>query len=96
VKQFAAYRILADTVAPTGRLLGRPAGQVLLRVGDDLSGLASYKLLVGGQFRLLRYEYKNATLFTVPTDPLGPRLHGPAELHLTDQAGNERVIPLNL
>ena len=96
VKQFASYRILTDEKAPTGSLVGRPGGQVLFRVGDDLSGLASYKLLVGGQFRLLRYEYKNATLFSVSTDALGPRLRGPAELHLTDQAGNERVIPLNL
>lgn len=96
VKQFASYRILTDEKAPTGSLVGRPGGQVLFRVGDDMSGLASYKLLVGGQFRLLRYEYKNATLFTVPTDTLGPRLRGPAELRLTDQAGNERVIPLQL
>ena len=29
-------------------------------------------------------------------DTLGPRLRGPAELRLTDQAGNERVIPLSL
>ncbi len=96
VKQFASYRILTDVKAPTGSLAGRPGGQALFRVGDDMSGLASYKLLVGGQFRLLRYEYKNATLFTVPTDTLGPRLRGPAELHLTDQAGNERVISLQL
>ena len=96
VKQFASYRILTDEKAPTGSLVGRPGGQALFRVGDDMSGLATYKLLVGGRFRLLRYEYKNATLFTVPTDTLGPRLRGPAELRLTDQAGNERVVPLQL
>ena len=96
VKQFASYRILTDVKAPTGSLIGRPGRQALFRVGDDMSGLASYKLLVGGQFRLLRYEHKNATLFTVPADTLGPHLRGPAELHLTDQAGNERVIPLTL
>ncbi len=96
VKQFGSYRILADVKAPTGSLAGRPGRQVLFRVGDDMSGLASYQLLVGGRFRLLRYEHKNATLFTVPTDTLGPRLRGPAELRLTDQAGNERVISLTL
>ena len=96
VKQFGSYRILRDTVPPQGRLLGRPGGQVLLRVADDMSGLASYRLLVGGRFRLLRFEHKNSTLFSVPNDTLGPRLRGPAELHLTDQAGNERVIPLSL
>ena len=34
--------------------------------------------------------------FTVPGDTLGPSLRGPAELHLADQAGNEKVIPLSL
>ena len=96
IKQFGSFRILTDTVAPKGSLIGRPGGQLLFRVGDDLSGVASYRLLVGGKFRLLRFEHKNATLFTVPGDTLGPKLRGPAELRLTDQAGNERVIPLSL
>ncbi|MGI4869597.1 MAG: M23 family metallopeptidase [Janthinobacterium lividum] len=95
-KQFGQFRLYTDTKAPEARLLGRAGGQLLFRVGDDLSGLATYRLLIGGRFRLLRYEYKNNSLFTVPTDTLGPRLHGPAELRLTDQAGNERVIPLSL
>ncbi len=96
IRQFGSYRILRDTIAPKGSLLGRPGGQVLFRVADDLSGLASYRLLIGGQFRLLRFEHKNSTLFSVATDTLGARLRGPAELRLTDQAGNERVIPLSL
>jgi hypothetical protein len=96
LRQFGQFRLYTDTKAPEGRLLGRPGGQLLFRVGDDLSGLASYRLLIGGHFRLLRFEHKNSTLFTVPNDPDAPALHGPAELRLTDQAGNERVIPLSL
>ena len=96
IRQFGSYRILRDTIAPKGSLIGRPGGQLLFRVADDLSGLASYRLLIGRQFRLLRFEHKNSTLFTVARDTLGPRLRGPAELRLTDQAGNERVIPLSL
>jgi hypothetical protein len=95
-KVFGQYRLYTDTKAPEGRLLGRPGGQLLFRVGDDLSGLSSYKLFIGGQFRLLRFEHKNSTLFTVANDPGAPALRGPAELRLTDQAGNERVIPLSL
>ncbi|MBD2770475.1 M23 family metallopeptidase [Hymenobacter sp. BT664] len=96
IRQFGSFRILTDTVAPKGSLISRAGGQLLFRVGDDLSGLAGYRLLIGGKFRLLRLEHKNSTLFTVAKDTLGPRLHGPAELRLTDQAGNERVIPLSL
>ena len=96
VKQFGAFRLYADHRAPEARLLSRAGGQMLFKVGDDLSGLSSYKLLISGRFRLLRYEYKNNTLFTVAGDTLGPPLRGPAELRLTDQVGNERVIPLKL
>ncbi|QKG53092.1 hypothetical protein [Hymenobacter sp. BRD67] len=96
IKQFGQFRLYTDTKPPTAQLLGRAGGQLTFRVGDELSGLASYKLLIGGRFRLLRYEYKNATLFTVAGDSLGPHLRGPAELHLADQAGNEKVISLNL
>ena len=96
IKQFGSFRLLTDTKPPTGQLVSRAGGQLLFRVGDDMSGLASYKLLIGGRFRLLRFEHKNATLFTVPRDTLGPRLRGPAELRLTDQMGNERVLNLNL
>ncbi|WP_223827533.1 M23 family metallopeptidase [Hymenobacter armeniacus] len=96
IRQFASYRILRDTTAPRGSLIGRAGGQLSFSVGDDMSGLASYRLLIGGKFRMLRYEHKKALLFTVASDTLGPRLHGPAELRLTDQAGNERVIPLSL
>ncbi|MGI4834757.1 MAG: M23 family metallopeptidase [Janthinobacterium lividum] len=95
-KAFGQYRLYTDTKAPEARLLSRTGGQLLFRVGDDLSGLASYRLLIGGRFRLLRYEYKNSTLFTVAGDTLGPALRGAAQLRLTDQAGNERVIPLTL
>lgn len=96
LKQFGQFRLYTDTKAPTAQLLSRAGGQLLFRVGDDMSGLSSYKLLIGGRFRLLRYEYKNATLFTVAGDTLGPALHGAAELRLTDQVGNKRVIPLKL
>jgi hypothetical protein len=60
-------------------------------VADNLSGLGSYRLLVNGQWRMLRYEYKNATLFTDPQDKTIP-LAGEAELRLTDQAGNEKIL----
>jgi hypothetical protein len=92
---FGQYRILTDVKPPSATLVSR-AGGLVFRVGDDLSGLASYELEIGGRFRLLRYEHKNATLFTERGDTLGPALRGPATLRLTDQAGNEKVINLQL
>ncbi|SHM05251.1 M23 family metallopeptidase [Hymenobacter psychrotolerans] len=96
IKTFGQFRILTDTIPPSGRLLSKGPGGVVFKVGDDLSGLASYKLEVNGQFHLLRFEHKNATLFSERTDKLGPPLRGPATLRLTDQAGNEKVINVTL
>ncbi|RYU78170.1 M23 family metallopeptidase [Hymenobacter persicinus] len=95
-KTFGQFRIFADTIAPSARLVSRGAAGLVFQVGDNLSGLASYQLMIGGRFRLLRYEYKNSTLFTERQDTVGPPLRGPATLRLTDQAGNEKVINLNL
>jgi len=92
IKTFGQFRILTDTIPPSARLLSKGPRGVVFKVGDDLSGLASYKLEVNGQFHLLRFEHKNATLFSEPTDKLGPPLRGPATLHLRDQAGNEKAI----
>jgi hypothetical protein len=92
IKTFGRFRLLTDTIPPSGRLLSRGPSGVVFKVGDDLSGLASYRLEVNGQFHLLRFEHKNATLFSERTDTLGPPLRGPATLRLTDQAGNEKVL----
>ncbi|TGE23999.1 M23 family metallopeptidase [Hymenobacter aquaticus] len=95
-KVFGQFRIFSDTIPPSARLVKRGPGGLTFQVGDNLSGLNSYTLLVGGRFRLLRYEYKNSTLFTEPRDTVGPPLRGPATLRITDQAGNEKVLSFNL
>ena len=92
IKAFGRFRLLIDTIPPSGRLLSKGAGGVVFKVGDDLSGLASYRLEVNGQFKRLRFEHKNATLFSERQDTLGPPLRGPATLRLIDQAGNEKVL----
>lgn len=96
IKVFSRYRLLTDTIPPSARLLSKGPNGVVFKVGDDLSGLASYRLEVNGQFHLLRFEHKNSTLFSERQDTLGPRLRGPATLRLTDQAGNEKVVSVVL
>jgi hypothetical protein len=96
IKSFGQFRILTDTIPPSARLLSKGPNGVVFKVGDNLSGLAGYTFEVNGQFRLLRFEHKNATLFTERADTLGPPLRGPATLRLTDQAGNQQVLSVVL
>ncbi|GAA4383012.1 M23 family metallopeptidase [Hymenobacter koreensis] len=93
---FGQYRILTDTIPPSARLISKGANGLVFKVGDNLSGLASYALTVNGQWRRLRFEHKNSTLFTERQDTLGPALRGPATLRITDQAGNEKVLQFTL
>ncbi|WP_165699427.1 M23 family metallopeptidase [Hymenobacter jejuensis] len=95
IKLFGSFRILADTIPPTVKLTRKSPAGLSFQVGDNLSGLSSYRLLVNGKWRLLRYEYKTATLFTDSQDHTVP-LTGEAELHLTDQAGNEKVLAFRI
>ncbi|HEX8425342.1 M23 family metallopeptidase [Hymenobacter sp.] len=96
IKAFGQFKLLTDTIPPSARLLRKGPAGVVFKVGDDLSGLASYRLEVNGQFHLLRFEHKNATLFSERTDTLGPPLRGPATLYLRDQAGNEKAVNVML
>ncbi|MBG8553783.1 M23 family metallopeptidase [Hymenobacter guriensis] len=93
---FGQFKLVTDVTPPSGRLVSKGAAGVVFKVGDDLSGLASYQLEVNGQFRLLRFEHKNSTLFSERDDKLGPPLRGPARLTLRDMAGNEKVISVTL
>jgi hypothetical protein len=95
IKLFGSFRILTDTIPPSARLTRKSPAGLSFQVGDNLSGLSSYRLLVNGKWRLLRYEYKTATLFTDSQDRTVP-LTGEAELHLTDQAGNEKVLQFRI
>lgn len=95
VKTYGSFRILTDTLPPSARLVRKSPQGLSFQVGDNLSGLASYKLYINGQWRLLKYEYKNATLFTDPQDHTVP-LRGVGELHIADQAGNQRVIKFTI
>ncbi|MBO0358119.1 M23 family metallopeptidase [Hymenobacter sp. BT186] len=92
IKAFGQFKLYTDVTPPSARLLRKGPGGVAFKVGDDMSGLASYKLEVNGQFHLLRFEHKNALLFSESTDKVGPPLRGPATLYLRDQAGNEAAI----
>ncbi|WP_400190504.1 M23 family metallopeptidase [Hymenobacter sp. B81] len=96
MRMFGQFRILTDTIPPSARLISKGAGGLVFKVGDNLSGLASYRLEVGGQWKRLRFEHKNSTLFTERQDTLGSVLRGPATLRITDQAGNEKVLSLTL
>ena len=67
VKEFGIYTINYDDNEPIVKLKGgaksiRGNGMIYISITDDNSGIASYNLLVNGEFIPLYYNYKSALL----------------------------------
>jgi hypothetical protein len=66
------------------------------KIRDDLSGIGSFEASINGQFLLMHYDSKSATIWSEQLDKSVP-LKGKFELTVTDNAGNKstftRVIP---
>lgn len=100
VRSFGVYGIVADTTAPSIRLLNiapgasmRGRSTIAVRVRDSLSGLARFEGRIDGEWRLFVYDAKN-NLFTHYFDERTSS--GPHTLHLraVDNKGNERRLEL--
>ena len=89
-KNLGKFRILSDTTAPTVKLVMKNKDVISFKVRDDLSGLASYKLEIDGEFVLLRFEHKKALIWSEKLDKKVP-LSGEVVLRVKDLAGNETV-----
>ncbi len=68
-RSFGTYFVVADTTAPEVRITGltadgrlSQAGQVTVRVKDDLSGIGEYNAYVDGEWALLQYDPKNGRM----------------------------------
>ncbi|MET3542251.1 murein DD-endopeptidase MepM/ murein hydrolase activator NlpD [Pontibacter aydingkolensis] len=87
-KNMGKYKVLEDTKAPTIKLLGKSGTQVRFKIGDDLSGIASFNCYVNGEWLLMKYEHKQALIYSEKLDKSVP-LSGEVVLKVKDLAGNE-------
>lgn len=90
-KVLGRFTLMADTTAPTIKLAKKSAGELRFKISDNLSGLAGWRCEVGGQWLLLHFEPKVATLFSEKLDPAVP-LRGPVKLTVKDAMGNEKTF----
>jgi hypothetical protein len=94
-RNLGQYKILSDTKPPTVKLLTKSPQIIKLKIGDDLSGVASYRAELNGKFLLLKYEHKAALLYSERLDKTVP-LSGDLVVRVKDAAGNETVLPVKL
>ncbi|AMM52541.1 peptidase M23 [Rufibacter sp. DG15C] len=89
-RDFGKFKVLSDTVGPTVKLVQKSPSQISFKVWDNLSGMASWRCEVNGQWVLLKWEHKNSTLTSERLDKTVP-LSGDVVLTVKDAMGNETV-----
>ena len=101
VRDFGRFAIDVDTVAPTVRPLNfsesKPLKTAILRVriGDDLSGIATYNCFLNGSWILAEYDGKSATLVIDAKDKLKAGSNK-LRVEATDAVGNATDLTFTL
>ncbi len=88
-RELGRFALYTDTEAPAVRLVSATTEGITARVSDDLSGIKSFRAMVGGQWVLLQYDYKTARLWSDKLDPDVPFSVGDTVvIEATDRCGN--------
>jgi hypothetical protein len=90
-KNMGKFKVMQDTKAPTIKLLGKSPAQIRFKIGDDLSGVQSFNAWVDGKWLLMKYEHKQALIYSEKLDKSVP-LSGEVVLKVKDIAGNEATF----
>lgn len=86
-REFGEFTFLQDVIPPTIKpvLLNRQG--VRFKIKDNLSGIKSFVATINGEWLLMHYDYKTATIWSERKDKTIP-LTGDFELVVTDIMGN--------
>ncbi|MCJ8164639.1 M23 family metallopeptidase [Pontibacter sp. E15-1] len=87
-KNMGKFTVLEDTQQPYIKLVSKSRDQIRFKISDNLSGLNSFNAYVNGQWLLMKYEHKTATIWSEKLDKNTP-LSGEFVLKVKDNAGNE-------
>ena len=94
-RNLGKYKIYSDTKPPTVRLLTKSPQVIKLKIGDDLSGVSFFRAELNGEFLLMKFEHKNATLTSERLNRSEP-LAGDFVLRLKDAMGNEKIYQVKI
>ncbi len=90
-KNMGKFKVMQDTRPPTIKLLSKSPAQIRFKIGDDLSGIQSFNAWVDGKWILMKYEHKQALIYSEKLDKSVP-LSGEVVLKVKDIAGNEATF----
>jgi hypothetical protein len=85
-RNFGSFVLAEDAVKPSISPIRVSSQGMRFTIKDNLSGIKSFEAYVNGEWVLMRYEHKQAVIWSEPLE--GSLGKGPAILRVTDQAGN--------
>lgn len=62
VSNFGRYAVTTDTTTPTIKKLQAPAGKLIYRISDNLSGVEDYRVEIDGKFALFELDGKTGNI----------------------------------
>ena len=102
LRNFGAFAVALDTIAPEIKLLGNRGddytGRKEMRfiIRDDLSGIAKYEGYIDNQWALFEYDPKNDLLvYSFDKQYITPESEHILELYISDEMGNTNLFQKN-
>src|SRR5690606_21891435 len=99
--EFGSFYIGVDTQAPTIRPLNisenksmAQASRISLKISDNLSGIKSFNGYIDGEWVLMEYDSKSASLWHTFEAGLAKGKHN-FKLVVTDMKDNEKIYQVN-
>lgn len=87
-RRLGNFEILTDTIPPKASLILKNPNEFSMRIGDNLSGVKSFKAFVNNEFVLTDYDVKQSKLWSVKSDS-SQKFYGDLRLELEDNQGNK-------
>ncbi|WP_040303622.1 M23 family metallopeptidase [Algoriphagus machipongonensis] len=85
-RNFGTFVLDTDKVDPTITPIRLNSNEIRFKIQDSSSGIEKFEANVNGKWLLMRYEYKQALIWSETEN--GEALKGPVVLKVTDRAGN--------
>jgi hypothetical protein len=85
-RNFGSFVLAEDVIKPSISPIKTTSQGMRFTIKDNLSGIKSFEAFVNGGWVLMRYEHKQAVIWSEPLE--GSLGKGPVILRVTDQAGN--------
>lgn len=94
-RSLGRYFLQTDTIPPKIRYSHKSNGEVHLKITDLMSGIKTYNAYLNNKWLLMHYDYKRNLIWSERLNKT-IELKGLLKVIVTDNAGNEQTLEVNL